>query len=166
MPPKKRTRSDAAPKPAAAGSGDSSGDDVDKQVENEMETFRDELRDMKISISCFRTGQQELVSRLAGLERHVQDALEAIHEKLASVIVVDAQPSKASAINAPAAKLLDLLQESRTGLKKVVRESIRLYMFSPCGGMYAPDNRRALSGMYLFHTMFNLLMYCYRRCMC
>ena len=147
-PPKKRTRSDATPRPAIVDEGDSSGEDAEKQLDNEMESFRDELRDMKISISCFRTGQQDLVSRLAGLERHVQDALEAIHEKLASVIVRDAEPSKACAINATAAKLLDLLQESRTGLKKVVRESIRLHMFSPFGGMYAPDNRRALSGIY------------------
>ena len=158
-PPRKRGRSDATPTPAAIAEGDSSGEDAEKQVENEMETFRDELRDVKITISCLRTSQQDLISRLTGLERHVKDAFEAIHDKLATVIVRDVEPTKACATNATATKLLDLLQESRTGFKKVVRESIRLYMFSPFGGMYAPDNRRALSGLYLYYIDFEYAKY-------
>ena len=115
----------------------------------ELDSLREEIRDMKISISCIRTGQQDLLSRLAGLERHV---METVHEMKAELSVLTTARTTEStrpltAMNPTAIKLLDLIQESRTGLKKVVRESIRLHMFSPDGGMYAPDTRQALSGL-------------------
>ena len=48
-----------------------------------------------------------------------------------SASIIWSAATRTSAINATAMKLLDLLQENRTGLKKVVWEVIRICMFSP-----------------------------------
>jgi hypothetical protein len=144
---------------------DSDEDEIDEV--SEIESLRDEIRDLKISISCIRTGQQDYVVRLAGLERHVKDALIEVKDELSALSSgrTGAFTSPSLPMNPTANKLLELLQESRTGLKKIVRESIRLHMFSPGGGMYAPDSRQKLSGSSIFFESFTNID-CYRRCVC
>ena len=126
----------------------SESDEEEIEEVSEIESLREEIRDMKISISCIRTGQQEHLGRLAGLEKHVMDALSEVKAEFSALSSArtGASASPSPILNPSAIKLLELLQESRTGLKKIVRESIRLHMFSPGGGMYAPDSRQALSG--------------------
>ena len=82
-----------------------------------------------------------------------------------SSVRTGASTSPLRLMNPTAIKWLELLQESRTGLKKIVRESIRLHMFSPGGGMCVPDSRQALSGQsQIFESCTSLD--CYRRCVC
>jgi len=69
-------------------------------------------------------------------------------------------------MNPTANKLLELLQESRTGLKKIVRESIRLHMFPPGGGMFAPDSRQKLSGQFNFLSHLRILIAIADVCKC
>jgi hypothetical protein len=51
----------------AALHSESDEDELDEV--SEIESLRDEIRDLKISISCILTAQQEHVGRLAGLLR-------------------------------------------------------------------------------------------------
>ena len=134
----------------AASPSDEDNDEEEEEEVNELESLREEMRDLKISISCIRTGLQDQLGRLAGLERHVMDSLIEVKSQFALLATTRTQVSNEplSASNPVAMKLLDLLQESRTGLKKVVREAIKLHMFSPSGGMYAPDDRKFLAGSF------------------
>ena len=142
----KRARGSGAVVTHASSHSESDEEEIDEV--SEIESLREEIRDMKISISCIRTGQQEHLGRLAGLEKHVMDALSEVKAEFSALSSArtGASASPSPILNPSAIKLLELLQESRTGLKKIVRESIRLHMFSPGGGMYAPDSRQALSG--------------------
>ena len=69
----KRARGSGAVVTHASSHSESDEEEIDEV--SEIESLREEIRDMKISISCIRTGQQEHLGRLAGLERHVMDAL-------------------------------------------------------------------------------------------
>ena len=145
----------------------SESDEEEIEEVSEIESLREEIRDLKISISCIRTGQQDHDGRLAGLQRHVMDGLSEVKSEFSALSSVrtGASTSPLRLMNPTAIKWLELLQESRTGLKKIVRESIRLHMFSPGGGMCAPDSRQALSGQsQIFESCTSLD--CYRRCVC
>jgi len=61
----KRARGSDAVMAQAALHSESDEDELDEV--SEIESLRDEIRDLKISISCILTAQQEHVGRLAGL---------------------------------------------------------------------------------------------------
>ena len=51
-----------------------------------------------------------------------------------------------------AVKISAMYADTKSSLKKIVRESTRLYMFSSVGSMYAPMEKKGLAGNAIYHS--------------
>ena len=91
------------------------------------------------------TSIEELKSRISGLESHVGTQLQQIHQSLLKFVVI---PPSTSADEqrqpTPSSRVLELILSPKGALKKVMRQSIRQYMFSNSGGIFANSSREHL----------------------
>ena len=95
-----------------------------------------------------QTSVQNLKARLEGLETFVKEQLVNVEQRLSQFAVRIPETVSVDQLSIASVTILGLYQESKTGLKKIVRESVRLWMFSEKGSMYAPISKAALAGIY------------------
>ena len=123
----------------------------DEEEENEDFIVGGGMQDCTVlqqEVGELQTSVQNLKARLEGLETFVKEQLVNVEQRLSQFAVRIPETVSVDQLSIASVTILGLYQESKTGLKKIVRESVRLWMFSEKGSMYAPISKAALAGIY------------------
>ena len=105
-----------------------------------------EILDLRNEVAELRVSVQDLKSRLEGIEVFTKERFGVLELKLETFAAPQATCAVDEQISAATVNILAMYHESKTGLKKIIRESIRLWMFSENGSMYAPISKAILAG--------------------
>ena len=105
-----------------------------------------EVADLRQEIAELRLCVQDLKSRLEGIEVFTKEQFSIWESKITTFAAPQADSAPIEQMSPAAINILGMYHESKTGLKKIIRESIRLWMFSEIGSMYAPISKAVLAG--------------------
>ena len=114
------------------------------------------VAEFAILSNALRRDLEEVRARNAGLERHVIDQVRMLQQSMLKFVVVSANPSvggedgtTSSTTEEIAAKVLQFVKDTRSGVKKVLRATIRNFMFSGDGEVHASDNREMIASKFV-----------------
>ena len=111
-----------------------------------------------------RRDLEDVRARNAGLERHVIDQVRMLQQSMLKFVVVSGNPSVGGEDGSTrtteeiSAKVLQFVKDSRSGVKKVLRATIRNFMFSSDGEVHASDNREMIASEFIY-SIENELIY-------
>ena len=109
------------------------------------------VAEFAILSNALRRDLEEVRARNAGLERHVIDQVRMLQQSMLKFVVVSGNPSVGGEDGSTrtteeiSAKVLQFVKDSRSGVKKVLRATIRNFMFSSDGEVHASDNREMIA---------------------
>ena len=114
------------------------------------------VAEFAILSNALRRDLEEVRARNAGLERHVIDQVRMLQQSMLKFVVVSANPSvggedgttSSTTEEIAAAKVLQFVKDTRSGVKKVLRATIRNFMFSGDGEVHASDNREMIASKF------------------
>jgi hypothetical protein len=123
-----------------------------EQIETPMTgtgTIHAEMHELKsrcavLEATCvdLRTMIEEGRSRMGGLTSHLNTQFEIVQHRMEQFVVLSADRTTADNENSSATtKILSLLDNTDSGLKKVIRTTIRMHMFGSGGEVHASDDR-------------------------
>jgi hypothetical protein len=109
------------------------------------------VAELDVVSNGLRRNLEEVKARNAGLERHVVDQVRMLQQSMLKFVVVSGNPSfgnddgRTSTTEEISAKVLQFVKDSRSGVKKVLRATIRTFMFATDGEVHASDNREMIA---------------------
>jgi hypothetical protein len=104
-----------------------------------------EIVDLRKEVAELRVSVQDLKSRLEGIEVFTKEQFGVLELKFLNFPAPQTQSAVIEQISAATINILAMYHESKTGLQKIIRELIRLWMFSENGSMYAPISEATLA---------------------
>jgi hypothetical protein len=110
------------------------------------------VAELDVVSNGLRRDLEEVKARNAGLERHVVDQVRMLQQSMLKFVVMSGNPSvgdedagRTSTTEETSAKVLQFVKDSRSGVKKVLRATIRTFMFATDGEVHASDNREMIA---------------------
>ena len=129
----------------------------DSLVDVRVVALEAKVAELDLMSNGLRRDLEEVKARNAGLERHVVDQVRMLQQSMLKFVVVSANPSignddgRTSTTEEISAKVLQFVKDSRSGVKKVLRATIRTFMFSSEGEVHASDNREMIASKFFIY---------------
>ena len=154
-PPAKRLR---GTRPIAEPEGSPEEEDETEEAPTAIPPWRSEYDELREEHQALTAAHEALLAQVSELEQH-HLALEGLKKAQLKNLTDQitnfndrVPPAAPQVCSGPAAvKISAMYADTRSSLKKIIRESTRLYMFSSVGSMFAPMEKKALAGIFLIH---------------
>jgi len=111
-------------------------------VNTEMVDLKARCADLEATCVTLRTLIEEGRSRLTGLTTHMNSQFEVMRHRMQQFVVLSEDRILSSNPTSPVtSKIIALLESTDSGMKKVIRTTVRMHMFGMDGEVHASDDR-------------------------
>ena len=144
-----------------ASTAPASNDNVTSNESGDLNTEMVDLKarclDLEATCVTLRTLIEEGRSRMAGLTTHMNSQFEVMRHRMQQFVVLsEDRILSANPTSAGTTKIIALLENTDSGMKKVIRTTVRMHMFGMDGEVHASDDR-VKNGSELFDIHYRIL---------
>ena len=148
-----------ATRPIAEREGTPEEDDEIEEPPTAIPPWRSEYDELREEHQALTAAHEALLAQVSQLEQHhlalegfIKTQVTNLTDQISNF--QDRVPLAAPQVcSGPAAvKISALYADTKSSLKKIIRESTRLYMFSSVGSMFAPMDKKALAGNVICYS--------------